>query len=309
MLILLAHFIRSPHAKGFPEHDRSVGIALAQVSQEAVEYLDRADSVTRHDTSASRESLPLPDESHLAELPYPDVALPSQELGVVSPEWLIPQADYAPGGRAKLPTGVDRGKILAEDAAMRRASGPQGPTTQVSLFGSGMAEGRSFIFVVDRSQSMGRGGLGVLALANQEFQRALSMLEPVHQFQILAYNHDRVFFGDDDKLVPATDQNKQRVDKFMRGLAAFGATAHFMAIMSAVNRSPDVVFLLTDGGDPPLSDSELVQIRKRASGRTTIHCIQFSNRAWDGEETFLHRLSRENGGSYRYIDVSRLPER
>ena len=153
---------------------------------------------------------------------------------------------------------------------------------------------------------MGSGGLGVLFRATREFDSSLAVLEPSHRFQILAYNHNRVFFGDDD-LVPATDANKQLVRKFMQGLAAFGATNHFMAITSALNRNPDVIFLLTDGGDPPLSESQLAQIRKRAAGRTTIHCLQFGGRPADGEENFMHRLARQNGGSYRYIDVSRLP--
>ncbi len=294
ILIFLAWVIRPPRASGLPGPDRTVGIALAQAGEESIEYLDRVDSATDAASSLSEASATtpptkLPDTAALSQLDSAPVTLPEVGMPTLPVEGVLSELGHVAGGPTRLPSGVDTGKILAEDASLRRRRVAQGPSTQVSLFGGGAAEGRSFIFVIDRSQSMGRDGLGVLALATDEFQRALAALQSVHQFQIVAYNHDRVFFGTDDKLMPATDANKQQVGKFMRGLAAFGATVHFSAIMSALNRAPDVVFLLTDG-DPSLSDAQLAQIRRRAAGRTTIHCIQFSSRPWDGEDNFMQRL-------------------
>ena len=313
VLLVLALVIRTPSSRGLSAEDRSVGIVLAQVGEESTEYWGRSGgaadaAVDAAITPAAAPAASLPDAAALSQLDSPPVELPNATLPTLPVEGVLSGLEHVAGGPTRLPSGVDRGKILAEDSAPRRQRGGQGPSTEVALFGGGAVEGRSFIFVIDRSESMGRGGLGVLALATDEFQRALAALQSVHHFQIVAYNHERVFFGNTEKLVPATDENKQLVGKFMRGLAAFGATVHFSAIMSALNRSPDVVFLLTDG-DPSLSDAQLVQIRRRAGGTTTIHCLQFGNRPWDGEDNFMQRMARDNGGSYRYIDVTRLPER
>ncbi len=312
ILIVLAVALRQPARHALPGEERTVGITLAQAGDESVTYWDReslSNEPLSRATPLGASSTGLPDASDLSELEPPAINLPGSAAPTMPADGVLSELELVPGGPSRLPSGVDVAQVRAEDAALPRQRGPQGPTTRVSVFGGAPVEGRSFIFVIDRSQSMGRGGLGVLALATKEFDRALSVLQPIHQFQIVAYNHDRVYFGGTDKLLPATAESKQMVGKFMHGLAAFGATVHFSAIMSALNRSPDVLFLLTDGGDPPLSNAELVQIHRRAAGRTTIHCIQFGRRPSSGDDNFLQRLARENGGSYRYINVTQLSDR
>lgn len=155
---------------------------------------------------------------------------------------------------------------------------------------------------------MGRRGLGVIARAKNEFRTSLENLQAVHRFQIVAYNHQLAYFTSTKELVSATEQNKRLIDKFMGGLAAFGATNHFSALSSALNRGPDVIFLLTDGGEPTLSAGQMVQLVRKARQRTTIHCIQFGRRPSDGEDNFMRRLAAETGGSYRYLNVSQATE-
>jgi hypothetical protein len=202
-----------------------------------------------------------------------------------------------------VPDGRSAADVLAEEQELRGRQGATGPVTNVSLFGSAPATGRTFVFVIDRSNSMGGDGLGALALAEREFQIALRALEPTHRFQIVAYHHKRVFFGDRE-LLPATDAHKQRVSQFMRGLAAFGGTDHLMALTAALSFDPDVVFLLTDGGDPRLTKAHLTQVRRRAGRTTTIHCIQFGFGPLQDDDPFMRRLARENGGSYQYVNVN-----
>jgi len=151
---------------------------------------------------------------------------------------------------------------------------------------------------------MGGGGLDALRVATAEFQRALAELQPQHEFQIVAYHHQRVLFGD-NRWAKATDENCQRVAPFMQGLAAFGGTNHEMGLNSALYLKPDVIFFLTDGGDPPLTASQLEKIHRLAAGRTTIHCIQFGYGAFNGDDNFMQRLARQNGGSFRYVDVQK----
>lgn len=310
LLILLAEAIRSPQARGFPERGRDVGIALAEQNGETTEYFDQSDGDRKLEADAAENSSDnasrdfVPSEEALADIQQPDVALPGPAAPAPT-DALIPKLDYSPGRRGNAPSQADIAAARAADALRRRQRGSSGPSTEVSLFGSAPAVGNSFIFVIDRSDSMGRDGLGVISRAKREFQRSLSALESVHRFQLVAYNHEHVFLGGKRKFMPATEPNKQLIDKFLGGLAAFGATNHFSAIMTALYRSPDVVFLLTDGGNPTPSYPQMVRILKQARGQTTIHCVQFGRRPFNGEDNFLGRLARETGGSFRYVNVSR----
>jgi hypothetical protein len=249
----------------------------------------------------------LPSAEALSRIGSSAVDLPNTSVAVETPHALISTPRVAGGGRPRLPLTAGTDAILAEEAARRGRQPSLGAPTHVNLFGSA-AVGRSFYFLIDRSNSMGSNGLGVLSRAVEELDRALATLEPQHQFQILAYNHGRTCCDDHAQLLPANPSNKRRVIDFVRGLVAFGATNHFLAVMSALHRQPDAVFLLTDGGDPPLARGSLAVIRKQAAGRTTIHCLHFGAGPRRDDAHFLEQLARDTGGSYRYIDVRQFHE-
>ncbi len=206
----------------------------------------------------------------------------------------MPELEFTPvrrsGGR---PSESELRVAREEAAALRRQRAARGPATELSLFGGAPAVGNSFVFVVDRSRSMGSSGLGVVERAKLEFQSALAGLEPVHRFQIVAYNDRNVFFTEDRELCLATEPNKQLVDEFMGGLAAFGATNHFAALSAAPYRRPDVLFLLTDGGDPVLRSPQMAQVLRTARGHTTIHCLQFGRGGAADEDNFMQQLARD----------------
>ena len=67
---------------------------------------------------------------------------------------------------------------------------------------------------------------------------------------------------------------------------------------------PEVIFILTDGGDPVLHPGQLRAIREEAAGRTSIYCIRFGRGPETEPLSFLARLAAENRGSYVYIDVN-----
>lgn len=310
ILLLLGLLVRGPSRGIADEPDRGVGIVLsASTDTGDAQYFDApADSAAPATSSVVEEVPPLPDQSEQPMLDALDAALPGPTSADVASQDLLPRPDLTGMGRGRIPDGRRAEDVIAEEGELKGRQGPTGPVTDVSLFGSAPATGRSFVFVVDRSNSMGGEGLGALALAEREFNRALTALEPTHKFQIVAYHHNRVFFGERE-LVAATDANKRRVSQFMRGLAAFGGTDHLMALTAALSFDPDVVFLLTDGGDPRLTKAHLAQLRRRAGPRTTIHCIQFGFGSLQDDNPFMERLARENDGSYQYVDVSELRRR
>lgn len=311
LLILFALLVRTPQARGLSERPREVGIALAPGDDGQSDYYHQ--DPTAHDSDATDRAASagpapaLPTETALDNLTLPDPMLPGPAFGTPTEE-LVPELEYSPLHRGRMPSREAINAARAEDAAMRAQRGFRGPSTEVSLFGGAPAVGNSFIFVIDRSDSMGRGGLELISRAKREFETALAGLEPVHKFQIVAYNHQLVYFGSGRELVPATEQNKQLIAKFMGGLAAIGATQHFLALSSALIRSPDVIFLLTDGGDPQITRGQMTQLLRRAQGRTTIHCLQFGRRPPASDENFMVQLARETGGTYRYLNVTKMPD-
>jgi hypothetical protein len=294
------------------ESDRPAGIVLVQRAAGETRYFnDDAEPLaaagsaavggkSADGAAALASALPTNEPPPL----LPGVSLPSLPGAVVSGEGLV--ASPQPGsGRGKpiiLP-GLDDAAIRAADAGIPQAQPPTGPTAKLSLFGSGAAEGRSFVFLIDRSASMGGEGLGAIAAAAKEFALQLDALTAQQQFQVLVYNQAVAAFAEGG-LVPADEPNKKSLIRFVADTAAYGQTEHARGLLAALRLKPEVIFLLTDGGDPLLDPGQLRTIRESAAGRTAIHCVQFGRGAAPPEH-FLRKLAAENGGSYVYIDMNR----
>ena len=71
----------------------------------------------------------------------------------------------------------------------------------------------------------------------------------------------------------------------------------------ALRLRPDVIFVLTDGGDPPLSSPEMELLTRENDGRTAIHCVHFGSGPLQDEDNFLRRLAARNSGGYAYVDM------
>ena len=311
MLILLALGMRSAANSTSEEPKRRVGIVLAHPDhKERFAYLDDTSDSPRRAQESNEEPAP-PEVAGTSGGAKGAEAGPSEPSALLIPEIRLPGTDspvgtrddilahslhLRRGGRKAILPGLDDEVILAEDAAARAARPALGPPTEVSIFGSASAQGRSFVFAIDRSKSMGGGGLNALLAARGQLSRALEHLSPKHQFQIVAYHHKCVYYKT-TRLIPATE--------FIDNLASFGGTGHEMAVRAGVALEPDVVFLLTDGGEPPLNEIQLAGIRKLASRRTAIHCIQFGFGPLNEEDNFLMQVARQNGGGYTYVNMSK----
>ncbi|MFN0021870.1 MAG: VWA domain-containing protein [Pirellulaceae bacterium] len=242
-----------------------------------------------------------------AESPPPSTVVRLPELpGRLAPSGetivLKPQSSGTKGRSISHLTEADKAAILAEDAARPRVKGPTGPAAKVSLFGSHEAVGHSFVFLIDRSQSMGGDGLGAIEAAAKELATSVAALEETHKFQVIAYNQKPLYLTAREML-PATTGNKQQLIDFVKNLPAFGATEHEVGIYAALKLKPDAIFLLTDGGDPMLNAGQIKNIRAAAKG-TAIHSLHFGSGAKGDERSFLETLAEYTGGSYLYIDMA-----
>ncbi len=304
LLVALGLIWTTRQAGGGDEGPRPVAIVLASANEEP-EYFDQQDlmeETVQADTAPSMQQA-LPDEAPpvdtarvVAEVPPIEMPLP----GFNSTE----MARVTPGNTdtRNIRLTPEQQKMLAAESAAFDARRPRGPATSISVFGSGQMTGRKFVFVIDRSKSMGGQGLNVLDGAASELAGAINSLEEFHQFQIVAYHHKTVAIGT-LSLLDATDENKSEVSNFIANLAAFGGTEHEAALTVALSMGPDVVVLLTDGGLPELNESQLARIRRAADG-AQIHCIQFGSGPAQNPNTFMRKLAGQNVGTYRYIDVS-----
>jgi hypothetical protein len=210
----------------------------------------------------------------------------------------------SPPSRVRIPISPEEeAAILAADALIPREQFPTGPMAKLSLFGSEPAVGRSFVFVIDRSSSMSSRSLGAIQLAAKELAAKLVKLRPEQTVQVVAYN-EKALYLTGRELIPATDENKRNLITFVTSLSATGQTAHTRGVSSALRLKPEVIFLLTDGGDPLLSPGDLLAIRDENAGRTEIHCVQFGRGPQPESADILRRLAAQNRGNYTYVDLN-----
>jgi Ca-activated chloride channel family protein len=297
-------------AAGIGDADRPVSVVLAQRTAERTDYFAEQDAaaaavlpsaLAAASGAASAGSISGPTGPPPL---LPGITLPQLPGAIAPREGLVGVATSgAPGKLARILPELGDAEILAADAAIPREVLPTGPTAQLGLFGAPAATGRSFVFVIDRSASMGGSGLGAIQAAAGELKTHLSQLSDQQTFQVVAYNQSSIYFTEGG-LVPASADNQRQLVKFVEDIAAYGQTEHTRGLLAALRLKPEVIFLLTDAGDPVMKPADLRLIREVTRGRTSIHCLHFGRGQLDSAENFMQRLATENRGSYTYIDMN-----
>lgn len=282
------------------EPPRSGGIVLVRQTRGAAEYYD--EQAEAEATSAAART------SELAEASPSAAMLPSAAESPVDPSALLPSAD-ALGG---LGLAGELADALPNAGDLTTGVGPDrriGKAAQTYVFGA-KGEGTAFVYVFDRSDSMNGFEGRPLAASKAELIKSLQALQPTHQFQIIFYNTEVTAFNPSSSpsagVIFATDQNKALAAQFVRQVPASGGTRHTRPLSLALRLAPDVIFFLTDAGEPELRAADLQSLRKLNSG-TVIHAIEFGAGPNPGGDNFLARLARQNDGQHVYVDVTRLP--
>ncbi len=154
--------------------------------------------------------------------------------------------------------------------------------------------GKSVVYVLDHSSSMGVDGL--LRRACGSIKASLGQLNTECRFQIVAYSGGVDRF--DSRLMLATVENRERAGRWLDTLFAEGSSDHRSGIREALSLHPDAIFLLTDADD--LDEKEVRAIR------VLLHDpVYFSAAVFGGTQskrgTPLERLTREMGGAVKYV--------
>lgn len=163
------------------------------------------------------------------------------------------------------------------------------------FFGT-QGEGRTFIYIVDMSGSMG-GKRFQRAIA--ELNRSINRLKPHQEFYVYFFNDSTkpLFDKYPTRLLIATPANKGRATRWISSRRPNGLTNPMFALEQALAFKPDVIFLLTDGELENAADVRDM-LRKRNQHGTTIHTIAFESS--EGSAT-LEAIAKENKGVYRFV--------
>ena len=307
LLLAICFFWTHESSRGIDksETEKPVGIVIASTTSDsnATEYFDNSTysdesnlteaTATEKETFTFKQSLPLPDID-LRGLDSPASNAPIMPAGNALDSGTLadglpaagPSAEQITREQSKLPSNVSRG-----------------PVGEVSIFGGQAAAGHDFVFVIDRSKSMGGQGLNALVAAQQQITQSLVGLKENHRFNIIAYHHRPTYFQAGNDMATSNQSNIKKVNDFFNGLAAFGGTDHEMGIIAALRYKPDVIFFLTDGGDPYLNQAQISDLRKYCGGRTSVYSVQFGFGALPEQQNFMRRLAKDTGGKFQYVDM------
>jgi hypothetical protein len=275
-----------------PEILRTVELVAKRDTPEGPVYVDKASQ----DQATAEASNPAP----------PNIKQMLGGGGMPSPIDLSPSlpksSDVAGLGIGSGPPMLGGGNLLDGPTARTSSSSGRARTKVYGLKG----EGHRFVYVFDRSGSMGGSGNKALNSAKKELLQSIADLGDTHQFQIIFYNEQPTIMRFDNlpNLMFANAENKARARLFVAGISADGATAHEPAIYMALQLNPDVIFFLTDADQPELSPATLQKIQQRNHGACVINTIEFGLGPKIRKENFLDRLAAQNGGGSVYVDIN-----
>lgn len=183
------------------------------------------------------------------------------------------------------------------------AERPSPGSSTTSFFGL-EASGNRFVYVFDRSASMGEPAGRPLAAAKRELLASIDGLAESRQFHVIFYNDRLSVFapgGQRGRPTFADETGKRDVRTFVDDVTADGGTRHFEAVAAALKLAPDAIFLLTDADEPDdLTEDELRRL-SRSLGRARIMLVQFGNAA-GARSPRLERLAAESGGAVAVVD-------
>lgn len=153
--------------------------------------------------------------------------------------------------------------------------------------------GKSVVYVIDRSLSMGPWG-GNLAAVRAELLASLEALPPSATFQVVFYNTVArpLRIGGSEGLLPADPETLRTATAALRSVSPEGNTDHAGALRCGLRLRPDVLFLVTDADD--LSPEQVRALTSFNGGRTVIHTICVARRPH--EIAALEQLAQANRG-------------
>ena len=175
-------------------------------------------------------------------------------------------------------------------------------TSSVEFFGS-KSYHRKICYIVDASGSM----QGIFSSVRQNLKHSIENLQPDQYFHIIFFGSGTLLHFDGSQLVRATQKNKTAAYTFIDGVIPGGTTNAMAALTGAMrlrdglDKSPEVIYFLTDGFE--LSDQQsgeflyqLLNLRKNLASETEINTIAFW--AQPGDCRLLSNIAQKCNGTF-----------
>jgi hypothetical protein len=275
---------------------RLVGIYVKQPDNEADKMDQNNDSnETDLQVQNSPDSLLTRPDLNVSDKPPVEIALPD-----------LVMERLGPGGAAPSRSPTDISDIVQPNS-LQSASKPLaglGPG-EVSFFNA-LDKGSKIVFVIDTSSSMFGKPIRV---ALSELSASVQSLQPNQHFQVVFYDLTartlNIRGSKEGELYRAGDYVKTLALQKIAGVTIQGGTNHKAALVKALNMKPEIIFLLTDADTIP-QPRQMNKILRMNKNRVRIHCIEFGEGPNLSGESFLKKLARESGGTYRYRDVEKF---
>ena len=237
------------------------------------------------------------------EQPPVETSLPKLE----SPQRIGPGVNLPAGAAVTDP----RQPVTSGTGQRPAAAGMIGGVPGTSFMGS-QDQGSKVVFVIDASGSM--TAHNSMQVAKSSLISSVQALDLNQQFLIIFYDDKPSILSLRDahkpQLYEATEINKTMARQKIAGIQPGTGTQHVPALEMALRLRPEVIFFLTDAQEPPIHPGELEHLRQMNVQKTRIHCIEFGVGQEIAEavspHNFLRKLSRQNGGTYRYYDVTKF---
>ena len=173
------------------------------------------------------------------------------------------------------------------------------------------SKGDSFIFIIDKSESMLDDDR--MIGAKQALERTLDKLGPDKSYFIYFFS-DKTFKMEPDRMLKATSDNKNETMKWVKTVSAEGFTNPRDALKDAFERlKPSTIWLLSDGKFSLYKSGRRSNIRRQERltsvlrvirelnvAQVRINTIGFAAREGKVDDS-LREIAKENGGTYRFI--------
>jgi uncharacterized protein with von Willebrand factor type A (vWA) domain len=171
------------------------------------------------------------------------------------------------------------------------------PAAPMTRFFSSGGNAYNIVYLVDRSASM----IDSIEPLKRELKQSIAVLQPMQKFHIIFFSSGQPVEGPGKELVWATDRNKLINYEFIDTIQSQGQTDPQWALQRALQMSPDLIYLLTDG----VFSSE---IAKKMIEWAKLHKVKINTIAYVMESggSVLRKIAEETGGVYRFVPEEQL---
>lgn len=173
-----------------------------------------------------------------------------------------------------------------------------GMKAAATFFGA-KAAARNIVFVVDNSNSMGRGKLETALI---ELNKAIGLLQPSQRFYIIFYSDTAypLFHPNPAKyMIPATNENKRKVEYWLNTIEMCLRTDGIEALTLARKLRPDLVYVLGDGA---FTDKAAQYVINQPIPYCKIHTLGMEVREKDA--VLFEKIAKTHKGVYRDVGVT-----